>query len=915
MDATKKQSKQIPATVGALLRTLVEQYVPANRFDSALAVATRLLDSSLTTAPSMQSSDALTRSMTFRLMRDGREEAADKLGTLTTSLKFERAIAQSALWPLLYILNDLRGTASTATATRNKPVNGDAILPRASAARLPMSRSVEKVQQVPDFFPSVSQAVDETDSTTDDETDRVIASARKARSAIDIPRPPPVVRSQAALPLQNRSLENSLVQDLMLIVQGDNGRQIAFTGGKDDAKIRLSLPPAVNLSLPMYDMVHCISELGFLFRIIRAHVSASTSSSGLVAQNLYTAIDRELDSYYRSLVTLRQAHSVDDAGDDESAVKSGPEHILTLRKVFVWAERERHRLRWLARLCEETRSLRGGQIVAHLRLRRASYVATDIREMMSRIVASTSAPLNMMLTRWLSEGILPDVHGEFFIMADPKVAISVTPNPFSAEAVEEGSSASGLAGGPNMASAASNRIWWGLFKLRREMLPGSMDSATAQNALVTGKSVAFMRRCCSDSEWVDEFHVPLVLTLTSAGTKLFEADSKFDDNAVSDLVEQARSSASKRLKELFFERFDLNHHFGAIKKYLLLSQGDFATALMDGLASLLDGGGEILQHNLTGYVDAALQNCSSFNEETDWDILERLDVQIDVSDDATNVGWDVFSLTYRVEDAPLNTVFSPKVMAAYLLIFRLLWKLKRVQHLMSVGYMSLREMEKIRKRGRVGKKESDVEQIRKKDVDTLLRRVHFLRMKITHLIHNLQHYCKVEVLEGCWAVLEREMKEAGDLEGMIDAHARYLTMIKDMTLQSDRSRYVAAELSAVLDAVPRFSELQKEVCNLVACNGVGRRQADDSRRAQRLLDKLSEIEREFDLRFDKLLEVLTKHCQLVDACVFLLFRLDFNQFYSNRSEKSLSPGRLSRLGGDDVAVPPAPATAPVAAAT
>lgn len=85
-------------------------------------------------------------------------------------------------------------------------------------------------------------------------------------------------------------------------------------------------------------------------------------------------------------------------------------------------------------------------------------------------------------------------------------------------------------------------------------------------------------------------------------------------------------------------------------------------------------------------------------------------------------------------------------------------------------------------------------------------------MKITHLIHNMQHYCKVEVLEGCWAKLESEMKDAEDLDGMIVAHARYLTMIKDMTLQSERSRYVSAEVDAVLDTVPRFSRVQQEVC-------------------------------------------------------------------------------------------------------
>lgn len=865
------------ATVGTLLRTLVEQHVPSTRFESTLSVASRLLDSSLTTAPSMQSSDALTGSMVLRLRRSGRDEDANKLATLTTSLKFDRGIAQSALWPILYILNDLRGSAiqrlpsQTDMAKLRSSLSDAWSSPPSKPTTLPPPPAV-------DVFPSVTQTVPMTRDKDKPNSAQPIPNVEpKIPVAIQSPH---AIRSLPSngpsnVAVQNRSLEYALVQDLMLIVQGENGKHLSFVGVREDETVHIDLTPGLELTLPMHDMVHCVAELGFLFRVIRAFVNSSDESAGLVAQNLYTAIDRELDNYYRSLVTLRESRQK--GGSSNELDDDG----LSLRRVYVWAEQERHRLRWLARLCEETRTLHGGQIVAHIRSCRGSYISTDIRDMMSRILRSTSAPLNLLLVRWLSEGVLPDAHGEFFVMEDPKVAATVTANPFSAEAVEEGGMAGGLAGGPNLASAASNRIWWGLFKLRKEMVPGCVDKSCAQKSLITGKSVAFMRRCCSDSEWVDEFHAPLVEALTSNERKLFEADLKYDDNAVQEVVERACSSASKRLKELFFERFDLNHHFGAIKKYLLLSQGDFAQALMDGLASLLDGGGEILQHNLTSYVDASLQSCSSFNEQTDWDILERLDVQIDVKEESTDVGWDVFSLTYRVEDAPLNTVFSPKVMDAYLLVFRLLWRLKRMDHLMSLAYQSLRETEKRRQRREEPSEPNDLD--RRKEVDRVMKRVHFLRMKIIHLVHNMQHYCKVEVLEGCWAVLEQEMKEAEDLDGMIVAHARYLTMIKDMTLQSDRSRYVAAELDAVLDTVPRFSLVQKEVCTWAL--SVGQNDFNATRNdsnAEQMIERLAEIEREFDIRFAKLLEVLATHCQMVDACVFLLFRLDFNEYYARK---------------------------------
>lgn len=825
-----------PGVIAALLRKLVAQYVPTPRQDSALAVTSRLLESALAVSPSLQTADSLTQTLIFRLARDGRQDDAAALRALIATLKFDRAVPHHALWPILYVLNDLRASPPdhpTPPTLATAPV-GPLFIPPSPPP--------------PTYTPHASPL---------------------PSSPLPLASPlPPISPAPPALTRHTRSQERALVDDLILIVQGEDARYLRFSSSAPDAQLDLAPLPGAPLTQPIRDSVLSIAELGFLFRVVRARARVPTVyteptgdgddqvDDGAVAHSVGRAVARELDAYYRSVATLRDG-------------TNSP----TLFQLFVWAQGERRRLRWLARLCDETRGLRGGQMLGALRTRRGSYVAHDIRAMMSRVVASAAAPINRMLVRWLSEGVVPDSHNEFFVMEDPKVAASASVNPYSAQAMEELEGGAGVIGGPNAASAVSHRIWWGLFKIRKDRFPGCMDAPLAQKALITGKSVAFLRRCCTDSVWVEENHAPLIISMTGSDVKLFEADLKYDRDAVRDVIERARESASKRLKELFFEKFDLSHHFGAIKQYLLLSQGDFSQALMDGLAPILDGDGKILRNNLTGFVDAALQSCSSFNEETDQDILERLDVQIEARADEAAVGWDVFTLTYRVEDAPLNTVFSVKVMDAYLLIFRLLWRLKRMDHLMSEGYSRLREAEALRRRRRRKVKRDAL-------LDGVLKRVHFVRMKITHLVHNMQHYCTVEVLEGCWAVLERELSEAEDLDGMIQAHARYLTLIKDRTLLSDRSRYVASELNGLLDIVPRFSAVMRDVCERWEGAGVEEEEDEVEWNSEEVLKLLRKIEKDFDERFQRLLQVLTRHCQMVDTCVFLLFRLDFNGYYA-----------------------------------
>lgn len=900
--------------VGHLVRRLVAAHVPRDRQASALRIAARLMESSLASSPGLQTAESLSHTMLFRLVREGRHSESTQLAELTAGLRFERGLKPEAIWPVLYVLNDLRGSANEMPKydkeeliSRKKdgghqedelessPPSTEIVgeqpsfpeehrrayettsLPLVSAN--PFTAGVEPDEEQDDgLVPESRGDYDDDDDSDDDDGDfflmeRASKLSASSRSRTRKKDPGPMTRKEGAsreklTPLENLSLEKKLVRDLLLVVQGEEGQYLAFQESSSEA-VTVNMPAGTALTVPVRDMTMYVSEVGFLFRIIRQRVEEKEEESGgFVAQNMCNAIVCEMDSYYRSIVALRSVEKF--SGDyDEDDPGS-----LTLRKMYCWSEMEKPKLRWLARLCEETRGLKGGQILRHLRQQRRLYLPADIHDMMSRILASTSAPINRMLQRWLSEGILVDPHHEFFVMEDPKVAASSKANMHSAAAlIEEVGVSGGLAGGPNGASVASHRIWWGLYKIRGMQLPGSVDMKTAEAALKAGKSIAFLRRCCSDTAWVDREHAPLVASLSSSSTKLFEADSRFEVDAVRTVIEAAKSSASKRLKTLFFDRFDLSHHFGAIKNYLLLSQGDFSQALMDGLAPILDGGADILRNNLTGIVDAALQGCSSFNDETDQDILERLDVQIAANGTDSDVGWDVFSLTYRVEDAPLNTVFSTKVMQAYLLIFRLLWRLKRMDHLMSLGYMSLCAFDDERRRQGRDKGDGVWYEVRK-----VARRAHYLRMKMTQLVQNMQHYCTVEVLEGSWTVLERNMNEAEDLDGMIEAHSVYLTRIKDRTLLSRRSEYVACELDAVLKVIPEFDEAQRELCRWTGRVG----SAVDDEKVRDMAEWMEGIEERFNESFDRFLAALRKHCKMVDTCVFLLFRLDFNEHYTRR---------------------------------
>lgn len=766
----------------------------------------------------------------------------------------------------------------------------------------------------------------------------------------------------------SHTTEAMLVRDLTLIVQGESGTFLRFSALDDDASekgesdssslqrsvlpeaqsaaehvegasrdirsplarlsrgefeqvcVRFEHPQGEKLALSSSTIhtVRYISELGFLYNVIQRRLCSADECPGLVSMSFCNAVEHEMEDYYRSLASFPTASNVDD------------EHLPSLRAFYVWCEGEKPKLRWLARLCDETSSLLGGQILSHLLSYRRSYVSDEIRAMLSRLIARTAAPLNLMLVRWITEGVLTDPFDEFYIMEDPKVVAAARATAIAtggSEAIDKYRMGS-LSG----ASSASNRIWWGLFKIRREMIPGFQRLSVVENALIAGKSVALLRRCFLDSAWVDQEHAPAISKFLSelvshdgmqsnanrlesgmnyaVGSGLLDHDARMGNDHVAQLVDVAFRSASQRLKDLFFTKFDLSHHFAAVKNYLLLSQGDFTQALMESLAPILDGDGRILRNNITGLLDAAVRGSSSFNPKTDGDIAERLDVQIlpQSADDA--VGWDVFSLTYRVEDAPLNTVFSAKVMESYLQIFRFLWRLKRMEYALSSAYVELRQVDRqlwcqrrlsstSMSRSPGSRKWDYLGSVENSRFSSLIDHALYIRMKMAHVVQNLQHYCMFEVLEGHWKILLEEMSRAGTIDALIRAHTRYLGTILDRALLSERGRKLGLTLNAVLDTVLQFRSLQEKICTW---NGEGRSTSLDDIAVEEYWRRLGEVDSTFGMRFAHFLDGLKLHADKVESFMFLFFRLDYNSYYAALEESQSSADDKSRDGSDSSAI-------------
>ncbi|KAA8518299.1 hypothetical protein F0562_015818 [Nyssa sinensis] len=335
-------------------------------------------------------------------------------------------------------------------------------------------------------------------------------------------------------------------------------------------------------------------------------------------------------------------------------------------------------------------------------------------------------------------------------------------------------------------------LWREGYRLHAAMLPSFISQSLAQRILRTGKSINFLRVCCEDSGWADaatEAAAAAGTTTTRWGLGYGETD------ALESLVTEAAKRIDKHLMDVMYKQYKFKEHCLAIKRYLLLGQGDFVQYLMDIVGpELSEPANTISSFKLAGLLESAIR--SSNAQYDDPDILDRLRVKM-MPHNTGDRGWDVFSLEYDAR-VPLNTVFTENVMGRYLRIFNFLWKLRRVEHALIGAWKTMKP------NSITSLFFSKLPQAVKLQLLLTSRRCQVLWDEMNHFITNLQYYIMFEVLEVSWSNFLNEMEVAKDLDDLLAAHEKYLHSIVEKSLLGERSQTLYKTLFVLFDFILRF---------------------------------------------------------------------------------------------------------------
>ena len=552
---------------------------------------------------------------------------------------------------------------------------------------------LQNINQEADYLqPPASRPYDMHPNDSPRNIRRRLARESSPRESMELDAAPPSVQLARARESQSRMTEAiyvseaDLLRDLIFLFQGIDGQYIRYDTELNDHVFI----PGIEVSRSTENMVFKLADIGWLYTKVRNFVKDNVDSStiGLVGQSLCAALQHELTEYYKLIAILEaqiEKQMINNQVTDQS---------LTLKRLMIWTLDCNQKLRLMSVLVDVCQDQKGGALISAI-YNYTKHGDPFIKNYLTEMLQIVSKPFYEMLERWVYEGELDDPYEEFFVACDRTVP--------------------------------EEELWQSKYTLREDMLPTFLSKELAHKIFSIGKSLNFIRYSCHEDTLAEQYY-------TSSSPNNINSSNKQpfkygETEQVEKSIEVAYSVTSKALLNLLKTKYKLMDHLKALKRYLLLGQGDFVQYLMDILwVNLSKPANTLFRHNLTGILETAIRSCNA--QYDDPEILNRLDVRLlEIQKD--DIGWDVFSLEYHV-DAPINTVFSPAAMHQYLQAFNFLWRLKRVEYTLASAWRQW--VKASREFTSLSELYQDIQYAQL----TIQRMIHF--------IYQLQHYVLFEVL-------------------------------------------------------------------------------------------------------------------------------------------------------------------------
>ena len=724
--------------------------------------------------------------------------------------------------------------------------------------------------------------------------------------------------------------EKDLINDLMFVFQGINGKYITYDNNKDC----FILNQYISFKENIYDIIGELSELGWLCKKLKFYLNFFKEKhiASLYIQSLSYSIQNELNEYYKLIAFFKKKNNsiyIDNTSPihlmnyPNKISNDNPQNIIyiksnkannefTLKNLILWTKEPIERMKWLVMICDSVFNLNGSSIISQI----YSYNYFSKAEIyLKRVLEDVMSPFYDFIKNWIKLGELRDYYKEFFV-----------------DIVDD---------------INDDDIWKLKYKMIYQNIPNFLSEELAIKIFETGKCIHFIRNYCNESNYnIINLKNILIQEISNEneGTKFIDVKSyksclefinqlyneplddisikskeisqplminnydnipylnnnsfikkdynlnnlkknskeNLKDNFLLSLtcnIDLIHNLINKELINIFYIKFKFKENLNSINKYLLLGQGDMMQNLLENLYEELKKPASVIyKHNLQSCLEASIRSTNA--QYNDKECLKKLNIKL-LDSKIGDVGWDIFLLEYSVE-SPLTVIFNKNTLKQYQKLFFFFWKIKRLEysqdHQIWRKFMSLSHSLK-----------ENFDYMRNKIQKSIL-----FNQQILHFINNLHNFLALEVLEVEYKKLIELLPKVTNLNELEEYHEKFVENIIKKCLLNVENSVIFRKIINIFNLIINFrtaldvlttTSLEEQFNNYYTTEDNNEENNNTSmnfnkRFSNEAFNQISDLFEQFKNEVYNLIVSINSSSQ--DHLKYLAMKLDYNYYYSLR---------------------------------
>ncbi|CAM9305941.1 unnamed protein product, partial [Lampetra planeri] len=534
----------------------------------------------------------------------------------------------------------------------------------------------------------------------------------------------------------NAPLEQALVEDLLFVLIGVDGRDITaqpVLGRQNrsfivDSTLDMSIKELVNRILPVAsyystitrwvgkrNIYQClISQLDAdLVFLSPSFIEEKSSFEYGQVNHALTAAMRTLMKEYLILVTQL-----------EHLQRQG---LLSLQKLWFYIQPTMRTMEILASIASsvDKGECMGGSTLSLLHDRTFNYTGdSQAQELCLYLTKAASVPYFEILEKWIYRGIIKDPYSEFM----------VEEHELQKEKIQED---------------YNDKYWDQRYTIVQHRIPSFLQKM-ADKILSTGKYLNVVRECGRDVTCPDAKEVLYTLK----------------ERAYVEQIEKAFNYASKVLLDFLMEEKELvsRLRLEALLELALRMSTANTDPFKDDLKIDLMAHDVITQLLRVLAIETKLEKSIINTEQTD----------------AALSGLEAFSFDYIVK-WPLSLIINRKALTRYQMLFRHMFYCKHVERLLCNVWISNKDSRQYSLHSA-----------------KWFSAAFALRQRMLNFVQNIQYYMMFEVMEPTWHMLENNLKTASNIDDVLCHHTSFLdNCLKDCMLTNPELLKIFSKLMSV----------------------------------------------------------------------------------------------------------------------